>query len=422
MPQGARATARTSPTSLLLSVATNRRYLQGSDGRPFLLCGDSGWCLTVQLTRPQVDQYLDDRKAKGFNAILLEVVEDEFGAAAPANAYGNSPFVGGDFTNRSEPYWQHIDYIINAAAQRGIVVWMCALYFGFDVAGSHPEGWLDAAEAAGAAAIENYGSFLGARYRAHNNIVWVNGGDHRETTPTIANALATGILSQDTRHLVTTHWARDSTGTDGSPSWLTLNCSYTSQSNTASRVRTDYNNHVGSLPTHLIEAHYEGSFQGGPTRTGLDTSRQAWQALLEGSCGQFFGNHTIWQFLSGWESSLGSSGAVYQQHLHSFFRQIRWWDLVPDSGSAMVTAGRGTLATSTYVTAGKTSDGRLGVVHIPGGGQITVALSQFTGPIVARWFDCATGAWSSAGSFSNSGSQNFDPSGTADATLLLEAT
>lgn len=404
---------------LLLSVGPTRRYLVTSAGTPFQLRGDSPWTMSVQLTREEVTTYLENRRAKKFNTLLVEVVETKFGDAAPANAYGEAPFVGGDFTKPNEAYWQHIDYIVSEAGERGFIVLMCALYLGY---GGGDEGWFAAATQAGAGAVQSYGAFLGARYAAADNVIWINGGDFRPPSLEIPNALAAGILSRDERHLFSTHWARNSTGTDGGPTWLTLNSSYTEQGNVSSRVLADYQA-TPPLPTFLIEALYEGTFDGQPLLTTQAVRQEAWHALLSGAAGAVYGHHTVWPFDAGWESALDSDGAKSMAHLHGFFDALRWWELVPDAASELVTAGRGTVGTSGYVAAALTPDGALGVAYVPDGREITVDLDQLEGTVTARVFDPATGAFSAVdGSpFGSGGSRKIDPPGGSDAVLLFEA-
>jgi hypothetical protein len=402
-----------------LEVSPTGHYLVSRDGTPFQLRGDAPWTATVQLTREQVTSYLDNRKAKGFNAILVEVIERKFGAAAPANAYGDAPFVNGDFSQPNEAYWRHVDYLIAEAGSRGIFVLMCALYLG---SGGGDEGWYAAATAAGAMAIERYGAFLGQRYRSADNIIWINGGDYRPSTPVIPDALAKGILSQDQRHLFSAHWARSSSGREGSPSWLTLNSTYTDQANVSERVLADYRA-LPALPTFLIESHYEGSFQGGPTLDASGVRQEAWQAILAGGCGHVYGNHTVWQFGSGWQAALDSPGAASMRYLHDFFAARPWWKLVPDYDSLLVTGGRGTIGTTTYVTAAASVDGTWAVAYIFDGRQINVDLARLASPVSARWFDPSSGTYSDiAGSpFESGGQQALDPPGASEAVLLLEA-
>ena len=60
-------------------------------GRSWL--GNAAWSLIAQLTREEVDLYLDDRRARDFNTILVSLIEAKFATNAPANAYGEPPFL-----------------------------------------------------------------------------------------------------------------------------------------------------------------------------------------------------------------------------------------------------------------------------------------------------------------------------------------
>jgi hypothetical protein len=48
-----------------------RRRLLDTDGRPFLVQGDTAWSLIANLDYADAIRYLDDRRAKGFNAIIV---------------------------------------------------------------------------------------------------------------------------------------------------------------------------------------------------------------------------------------------------------------------------------------------------------------------------------------------------------------
>jgi hypothetical protein len=75
--------------------------------------------LIVQLTREEVDQYLEDRRQKGVNTVLVNLIEHEFADNPPRNRYGQGPFnVAGDFGTPNESYFQHVDYVIAEAAEK----------------------------------------------------------------------------------------------------------------------------------------------------------------------------------------------------------------------------------------------------------------------------------------------------------------
>ena len=80
-------------------------HLVDARGRPFLINGDSAWSLIAQLRDDDVDRYLDDRKARGFNAVLVSLIEHTYASKAPADIYGTQPFrVDDDFTTPNEAY------------------------------------------------------------------------------------------------------------------------------------------------------------------------------------------------------------------------------------------------------------------------------------------------------------------------------
>src|SRR5688572_1493154 len=76
-----------------LSIAPGRRYLQDAAGKPFLIHGDTAWSLIAQLTLEGAEHYLQDRSARGFNTILVNLLEHRFSTKAPANIYAQPPFL-----------------------------------------------------------------------------------------------------------------------------------------------------------------------------------------------------------------------------------------------------------------------------------------------------------------------------------------
>jgi hypothetical protein len=89
----------------------------------------------------------------------------------------------------------------------------------------------------------------------------------------------------------------------------------------------------------------------------------------------------------------------------------------------LVTAGRGATGTVQFVAASASADGKLGVVYLPVGGDITLSLAKFRGAVNARWFDPLSGAFSPiAGSpFAAGSMQKLTAPGSTDTALLLEA-
>jgi hypothetical protein len=82
-----------------LSVSANHRYLVDQNHVPYFLQGDAAWSLIVGLNDTEVEQYLRNRKDKGFNAVNVELIEHRFCMKPPLNEAGDAPFTTpGDFS------------------------------------------------------------------------------------------------------------------------------------------------------------------------------------------------------------------------------------------------------------------------------------------------------------------------------------
>jgi len=99
-------------------------------GSPFFWLGDTGWLLLTKLNREEADKYLEDRRQKGFNLIQVMVVH----GLNDVNIYGDSALSKGNIAMpKTTPghsfsdavqydYWDHVDYIVEKAAEKGIYI------------------------------------------------------------------------------------------------------------------------------------------------------------------------------------------------------------------------------------------------------------------------------------------------------------
>jgi hypothetical protein len=113
-----------------LSVSKNHRFLATVKGDPFFWLGDTGWLLPSKLSREEAETYLEDRKQKGFNVIQISVLHN----LRNVNFYGDSALIrhqidkplvtpGKSFNDPKQyDYWDHIDYLIDVAAKKGIYI------------------------------------------------------------------------------------------------------------------------------------------------------------------------------------------------------------------------------------------------------------------------------------------------------------
>jgi len=64
-----------------------------------------------KLSNEDAEIYLKNRHAKGFNAILVNLIEHKFAKNAPRNIFGDAPFSGAtDFSAPNEKYFKHADW------------------------------------------------------------------------------------------------------------------------------------------------------------------------------------------------------------------------------------------------------------------------------------------------------------------------
>jgi hypothetical protein len=68
-------------TTFPLKVSADGRFLTDQNNVPFRVQGDAPWDLLVTITSSEVDTYLANRAAKGFNALLIYLVEHRAWAA-----------------------------------------------------------------------------------------------------------------------------------------------------------------------------------------------------------------------------------------------------------------------------------------------------------------------------------------------------
>ncbi len=102
------ASARVRSDTLPLSVGPDRRHLVDQSGHAVLIQGDAAWSLIVNTTMDEAVWYLDQRRAQGFNVILINLIERLFASDAPRNLMGDEPFTTpGDFTIPNESYMAH---------------------------------------------------------------------------------------------------------------------------------------------------------------------------------------------------------------------------------------------------------------------------------------------------------------------------
>jgi hypothetical protein len=410
-----------------LAVGPTGRYLVDQNGKPFLMVGDAAWSLIAQLADTAADSYLANRQQLGFDAVLVNLIEHQFADNAPADIYGLAPFTGKVFTTPNEAYFAHADYIIQSAAQKGILVLLAPAYVGF---GCGDQGWAAEMQAASDADMTAWGQFLGQRYASHDNILWVIGGDADPTScsPSVKGKLqdvVNGIRQYDTRHPFTAHNVRGMMGITPwtGASWLNVNTTYTN-GNDYAQAQTAYAV-TPALPFFLIESNYENE---GADPQGLRA--QSYWTVLSGGFGNVFGNCPIWFFGSttgqgdcgtlNWRGALGSTGSTNMSHFQKLFTGRHWGSLVPDVSHTVVTSSSG----AGTVTAACAADSSSIVAYLPARGSVTISGTCLRDATMnVYWVNPQSGAATSAGTVSSRSPQTLTPptGGAGDWVLVLDS-
>jgi uncharacterized protein DUF4038/collagenase-like protein with putative collagen-binding domain len=396
-----------------LAVSPGHRYLVDQNGKPFLVQGDAAWSLISGMTKEEAEVYLEDRREKGFNSIIVNLIEHKF--RGPVNRYGEGPFTtSGDFSTPNEKYFAHADWVIRRAAEKGIQVFLAPIYLGYI---GTEEGWIEETLANGPEKCRNWGRYVGKRYGGFNNIVWMMGGDRNpERAREDIDAIVRGIKEYDKRHIFTAHCHPENSAIDqyGQDGWLDLNTTYT-YSIVHTKLLSDYHRNP-PMPYVLIESTYEGEHNA----SAVQIRRQAYWAILSGATGQFLGNRPIWLFDPGWQAALNSGGSQDMARLKRFFDAQPWYELVPDDKHEIVTDGLGEFTGLDYLTAARTKDGGTVIAYMPTARPITVDMTKISGKDAkALWFDPRTGKSDSAGEFATTGKHEFGPPADGDWVLVL---
>ena len=350
-----------------LTVSDNKRYLQFENGTPFFWQGETGWLLPERLDRDEAEWYLQSCEKAGYNVVQVQTID-----GVPAyNIYGQMSNVDGwnmdVFSGKSGKsgmygtytYWDHMDYIIDRAADHGIYIGMVCIWGGLV-----KDGKLSVDDA------KKYGTFLANRYKDKKNIIWFMGGDIQgDINPGVWETLATTIKSIDKNHLMTYHPRGRYTSAKwwSQASWIDFHTFQSGHRKYGQRMgnkdypipdNTEEDNwmYVDSTWTYnpikpVLDA--EPSYEDIPI--GLhdpnegrwkdyDVRRYAYWSVFAGSCGHTYGHNAIMQMLKpGYPTSYGDAGDVktwYQalhdpgfsqmQHLKRLIMSFPYFERVPD--------------------------------------------------------------------------------------------
>jgi hypothetical protein len=361
-----------------LQVSENQRFLVTADGKPFFWLADTAWELFHRLDREQALRYLDARARQGFNVVQAVALAELDGLTDP-NPYGHLPLTDRDparpaVTPGNDPrkkdaydYWDHVDFIVDAANARGIYMAMLPTW----------GRWVKDEPIFTPEKAETYGKWLGSRYKS-KGIIWVLGGDRTgEGMEAVWRAMARGIAlgalgREDYSALLMTYHPyggqKSSTWFHNDP-WLSFNMQQNGHGIPGVRqpflhIAEDY----ARMPVKpvldgepLYEDHPLG-FRAKELGYSFDAHvrQYAYWDVFSGALGHTYGNHAVWQMyaagrkpingpLMEWHQALGRPGAEQMRHLRALIESRPFLSRVPDqtllrealSGADHIAATRG---------------------------------------------------------------------------------
>jgi hypothetical protein len=413
-----------------LRVSQNKRFLVRSDGTPFFYLGDTAWELFHRLTREDAERYLTIRAKQRFT-VIQAVVLAEFDGLVEPNAYGHLPIKDKDPRQPVDGYFQHIDWIVDKAAEHGLIIGMLPSW------GS----WVNENNIFTPATARVWGEYLGRRYK-DKQVIWILGGDRnplKASQTAIWRAMAEGIVAASSDAVITFH---PSPGDLGSSSqffhhdpWLTFNM--------------HQNGHCAEKPVwETIEKDYElrpikPVMDGEPIyedhpicfdsrnrgySTASDARRFLYWELFAGAFGHTYGNHAVWQMWSPerkpingplfyWTDAVNRPGAQQMQHARALLESRPFLTRIPDQSIVVPATVPGSVpgAGLKRIEATRASDGAYAMVYIPASRAFTVRLDLLSGSEVkAWWFDPRTGTAAPVGTFPKTATREFTPPGLGE--------
>lgn len=419
-----------------LKISDNKRYLVFEDGTPFFYLGDTAWELFHRLNKEETEQYLENRRAKGFTVIQAVVLAELDGLNIP-NAEGEVPLIDNDPARINEAYFRHVDWVIKKAEEKGLFIGLLPTW---GDKWNKKWGIGPVVFTPGNAAV--FGELLGKRYKNFPNIIWITGGDRpldEEVHGEIVRSMALGLRRGDAgRHLITFHpgGGRGSSQYFHEEDWLDFNMRQNGHNPNFTGV---YENTLKDYNLNPVKPVIDGEpiyedhpIEFNPEKYGHSTSadvrRPLYWNLFSGAFGHTYGHHSVWQMwqpgrkpvnfpLMPWHEALDQPGAWQMQFGRRLMESRPFLSRIPDISiivpdevaTSVPGAGRYRFAAT------RDEDGSWAMVYVPVGRPFTVRMDVIQGKkVTAWWYSPRNGQVQKIGRFPNEGTRRFIPPGPGE--------
>jgi len=436
-----------------LKVSENHRYFTAENNKPFFWLGDTGWLLFAKLNRAEAEKYLETRKQQGYNVIQVMVIHD----IKEVNAYGDSALVskniakpkvteGNNPANATEyDYWDHVDYIVDLAAKKGIYMALVPVWGSVVKSKNHDVP---------AEKAKIYADFLAKRYKNSSNVIWMNGGDIAGSDSTkVWNTIGATLREQNPDKLITYHprGRTQSSTWFHNEQWLDFNTFQSGHRTYAQDTskkdlkygednwkytNVDYNK-TPIKPTLDAEPSYEKIPWGLhnvklPRWTAADVRRYGYWSVFAGACGYTYGNNDVMQMHKPtdknaaygskqyWYQSINDPGAKQMIYIKNLMLSRPYFERVPDQ--SLIAGKQGTRYNFLLATRGK----NYAFIYTYTGKNFSVNTTGLPGTkIKSSWFNPRTGVTTAGTTQAKAKTLAFNPPGDPkngnDWVLILDA-
>jgi hypothetical protein len=371
-----------------LRVSDDRRHFVTADGRPFFYLADTAWTMIPRLSLEEVDEYLADRKAKGFN--VIQVVLVPWGVRAGGTRSGVKPYLDDDLARPNPAYFDHVEAVLDR----------------IEAAGFYPAVvpfWLAGLPAPGPGETDRYRAYaryLGERF-GRRQMVWLLGAD-RAADPfvEVIRAFAHELERSSGRDdlLITHHpqGGQSSSRWFHDEPWLDFNMAQSGHNLDLPHyqlIDRDY----ARQPTKPVldgEPAYEhlanNLVQVGPgvrLVTAYDVRRQAYQNVFAGAAGLAYGACEVYEFYREgdgkarwtvgmpWRDAMQLPGATQVTFVAELVRSMPPPRGVPDQ---KLIASDNPGEPGRHLKAMRAADGRWALVYAPRGEPFALDTTRLT--------------------------------------------
>lgn len=393
-------------------VSSDRRFLEQSDGTPFLWLSDTAWNGALKSQPKDWAIYLSDRRAKGFSAVQFVMTQ---WIACAGDGEGRLAYQNWKRIYIDPTFYQWMDARIRAVNDHGI---LAAPVMFWSAPWNELAKYTNPGNSLAEDQLIKLARYMVARDGAYQ-VIWIlaGDGDYRGDASELWKHVAQAAFGDHPSRLVTTHpaghmWVGKEFGDEPWYSILGYQSGYGDGPNdfrwdTQGPPSSEWRNE----PVHPIvdlEANYEGhlSSEGIPFDARSVRRSAYWALLVSPTAGFTYGAHGIWSWESRpaipmnhggtgmarpWFEAMKFPGSTDMKHMKDFFSSVDWWTLRPAPDLILDQPGKTNPAE--FVVISQSENGKFALLYMPVGQTIRIKAANISAGAAIRWFNPRTAAW-----------------------------